>query len=95
MHHQKSPTTDAPAPPGTKRWLVIAAIAACLASWTAFAVGLAAGVDTSARFFLLTVALLITEAVFWLGATLLGITAFQLRRRLIGALVRQGLRHAG
>lgn len=94
MDQQNSANTSAPTPPRIKRPLLVAAIAACVASWTAFGVGLATGVDTSARLLLLTVALMVTEAVFWLGAALLGITVFQLRRKLVNALLRQGPRHA-
>ena len=80
--------------PTVKRWFVVVGVALCAASWAAFAVGMVIGVGSGTQIALLTAALLITEGLFWLAAAWLGVTAFQLRRRLLGALLGQGIRRA-
>lgn len=72
-----------------KRILTVGGVI-CLAAWAAFAVGLVVGVGTATQLVLLTVALLITEGLFWLAAALLGITVIQLRRKLFGRLLPGG-----
>lgn len=80
--------------PTVKRWFVVLGVALCAASWAAFAFGMVIGVGSGTRIALLTAALLISEGLFWLAAALLGVTVFQLRRRLIGALLGRGIRRA-
>jgi hypothetical protein len=58
--------------------------AICLVAWATFLISMAVGVGTAAQIVLLSVALVATEALFWVAAALLGITVVQLRRKLLG-----------
>lgn len=79
--------------PGKKR-LLLAGGAVCLAAWLAFVAGLVMGAGNSAQLILLTVALVVTEGLFWLAAAMFGSTVVQLRRKLLGKLLPGGRRDA-
>lgn len=89
-------TTTRPAPtPVTqralgKRRLLTAGVAVCLAAWLAFAMVLVLGIEGNMRLIMLTIALLLTEGVVWLSAAVLGITAFQMRMKILHKLVGGG-----
>lgn len=94
MDQKKEAVTSPSGQPEVKRWLVGCGVALCATSWAAFGFGMVAGVGTGTRLALLTAALLITEGLFWLGAAWLGVTVFQLRCKLVGALLCRGAGHA-
>ena len=74
-----------------RRWRILTVGGAiCVVAWATFAVSMAIGVGTAAKIGLLSVALVITEALFWVTAAVLGITAIQLRRKLLGKLLHWG-----
>lgn len=76
------PVTD-PQPTQRRTWMWIKlAGAACLLSWLALTVGIGLGVGTGAMFVLATLAAVTTEGTIWLAALLLGVSAYQARRRL-------------
>lgn len=89
-------TTPDPAPTPalhralSKKRLLTAGVAVCLAAWLAFAIALILGIDGTMRLVMLTVALLLTEGLVWLSAAALGITAFQMRKKLLQKLMRGG-----
>lgn len=62
-------------------WIKLAG-AACVLSWVALAVGFGMEVDTSTMLVLATLAAVTTEGTIWLAALLLGVSAYQARRRL-------------
>lgn len=62
-------------------WIALAGTA-CLLSWVALAVGIALKVGTGTMLILATMAALTTEGTIWLAALLLGVSAYQARRRL-------------
>ncbi|OHE84660.1 MAG: hypothetical protein A2579_09270 [Lysobacterales bacterium RIFOXYD1_FULL_69_11] len=62
-------------------WIKLAATVALL-SWVALAVGIAMDADTTAMVVLATLAAVTTEGTIWLAALLLGVSAYQARRRL-------------
>ncbi|MBD7987605.1 hypothetical protein H9645_06130 [Luteimonas sp. Sa2BVA3] len=62
-------------------WIKLAGTA-CLLSWVALAVGIGLKVDTGAMLVLATLAAVTTEGTIWLAALLLGVSAYQARRRL-------------
>ncbi|AOH35776.2 hypothetical protein BGP89_04905 [Luteimonas sp. JM171] len=62
-------------------WIKLAGFA-CLTSWIALAVGIGLKVDTGAMLVLATLAAVTTEGTIWLAALLLGVSAYQARRRL-------------
>lgn len=70
-----------------KKGILAVGGALCLAAWATFVISLEIGAGTTARIFLLSVALVVTEVVFWTAAALLGITVIQLRRKLLGKLL--------
>lgn len=65
----------------TWRWIALAG-SACLLSWAALAVGIALKVGTGTMLILATMAAVTTEGTIWLAALLLGVSAYQARRRL-------------
>lgn len=71
---------------GSKGILVVAG-AICIMAWATFLISMAIGVGTATQITLLSVALVVTEALFWIAAALLGITVVQLRRNLLGKLL--------
>lgn len=71
----------------SKKRLLAMGAAVCVAAWATVVIASAIGTGTAARIALLSVALLVTEAVFWGAAALLGITVIQLRRKLLGKLL--------
>lgn len=73
-----------------KKRLLTAGVAVCLAAWLALAIALVLGIDGTLRLVTLTVALLLTEGLVWLSAAVLGITAFQMRRKILRRLMRGG-----
>lgn len=62
-------------------WIALAGVT-CVLSWLALAVGIAMKVGTGTMFILATVAAVATEGTVWLAALLLGVSAYQARRRL-------------
>ncbi|MCK9487948.1 MAG: hypothetical protein M0Q42_00835 [Xanthomonadales bacterium] len=76
-------------------WIKLAG-AACLLSWVALAVGIGLKVGTGAMLVLATLAAVTTEGTIWLAALLLGVSAYQARRRLWEALRKRvpGLKSA-
>ncbi len=74
----------------SKKRLLTAGVALCLAAWLAFVIALLVGIDGTLRLVMLTVALLLTEGLVWLSAAALGITAFQMRRKILHKLMRGG-----
>jgi len=62
-------------------WIRLAGLA-CLMSWIALAVGIGLKVDTGAMLVLATLAAVTTEGTIWLAALLLGVSAYQARRRV-------------
>lgn len=80
----------APGRSNGKKGILAVGGAVCLAAWTACAVSMVIGVGTAAQLTLLTVALVLTELLFWVAAALFGITVIQLRRKLIGRLLPGG-----
>lgn len=62
-------------------WIKLAG-AACVLSWVALAVGIGLDVGTGTMFVLATLAAVTTEGTIWLAALLLGVSAYQARRRL-------------
>ncbi|SJZ76779.1 hypothetical protein [Novilysobacter spongiicola] len=62
-------------------WIKLAG-AACVLSWVALAVGIGMEVDTSTMLVLATLAAVTTEGTIWVAALLLGVSAYQARRRL-------------
>lgn len=62
-------------------WIKLAGVA-CLLSWVALAVGIGMEVGTSTMLVLATLAAVTTEGTIWLAALLLGVSAYQARRRL-------------
>ena len=94
MNQEEKAQTKALGRPTVKRWVVVLGVALCAASWAGFAFGMVIGVGSGAHMALLTAALLITEGLVWLAAAWLGVTVFQLRRRLIGAILGRGVRRA-
>ena len=62
-------------------WIKLAATAALL-SWVALAAGIVMDAGTTAMFVLATLAAVTTEGTIWLAALLLGVSAYQARRRL-------------
>lgn len=73
-----------------KRGILAVGGAICLAAWAAFAVSLAVGVGAAAQLVLLSVALVVSEGLFWVAGALLGISVIQLRRKLLGKLLQTG-----
>jgi len=73
-----------------KKRLLTAGAVVCLVVWLAFATALVLGIDGTLRLVMLTVALLLTEGLVWLSAAVLGITAFQMRRKILHKLMRGG-----
>jgi hypothetical protein len=71
---------------GKKRVLAVGA-ALCLGAWATFGLAMALGIGAAAQVALLSVALVVTDVLFWVAAALLGITVVQLRRRLVGNLL--------
>lgn len=71
---------------GKKRVLAVGA-ALCLAAWATFGLSMALGIGAAAQVALLSVALVVTDVLFWAAAALLGITVVQLRRRRVGNLL--------
>ena len=61
--------------------------AICLATWAAFAVSMVIGAGSATQLVVLSVALVVTEMLFWVAAALFGITVIQLRRKLIAKLL--------
>lgn len=59
----------------------------CVVAWAMVAISMAIGVGTGARIVLLSVALVATEVLLWIGAALLGVTVVQLRRKLLSKLL--------
>jgi hypothetical protein len=75
-------TTDSH-PNQRRKWTWIAlAGTACLLSWVALAAGIALKVGTGTMLVLATMAAVTTEGTVWLAALLLGVSAYQARRRL-------------
>ena len=70
-------------------WIKLAG-AACLLSWVALAVGIGMDVGTSTMLVLATLAAVTTEGTIWLAALLLGVSAYQARRRLWEKIRRRG-----
>ena len=62
-------------------WIRLAASAALL-SWVALAAGIVMDAGTTAMFVLATLAAVTTEGTIWLAALMLGVSAYQARRRL-------------
>lgn len=62
-------------------WIKLAGIV-CLLSWVALAVGIGLDVGTGTMLVLATLAAVTTEGTIWLAASLLGVSAYQARRRL-------------
>lgn len=62
-------------------WIALAGTA-CLLSWVALAAGIALKVDTGTMLILAGIAAVTTEGTVWLAALLLGVSAYQARRRL-------------
>ena len=78
------PAADLQSQPAQRRkwvWIKLAG-AACMLSWMALAVGIGMEVDTSTMLVLATLAAVTTEGTIWLAALLLGVSAYQARRRL-------------
>ncbi|WP_313245833.1 hypothetical protein [Stenotrophomonas rhizophila] len=71
---------------GKKRVLAVGG-ALCLAAWATFGMSMALGIGAAAQVALLSVALVITDVLFWAAAALLGMTVVQLRRRMVGNLL--------
>jgi len=62
-------------------WIKLAGIV-CLLSWVALAIGIGLGAGTGTMLVLASLAALATEGMIWLAALLLGVSAYQARRRL-------------
>lgn len=62
-------------------WIKLAGVV-CLLSWVALAVGIGLKVGTGTMLVLATLAAVTTEGTIWLAALLLGMSAYQARRRL-------------
>ena len=62
-------------------WIKLAATVALL-SWVALGAGIVMDAGTTAMFVLATLAAVTTEGTIWLAALLLGVSAYQARRRL-------------
>ena len=73
-----------------KKGILAVGSAICLAAWAAFAVSMVIGIGTATQLAVLTVALVVTEVLFWVAAALFGITVIQLRRKLMGRLLPGG-----
>lgn len=70
-------------------WIKLAGVA-CLMSWVALVAGIGLDVDTGTMLILATVAAVATEGTIWLAALLLGVSAYQARRRLWEKIRRRG-----
>ncbi|MCF7750794.1 hypothetical protein KQ945_08550 [Bacillus subtilis subsp. subtilis] len=73
-----------------KKTILAVGGAVCVAAWATVVISAAIGIGTTTRIVLLSVALLVTEAVFWGAAALLGMTVMQLRRNLFGKRLPKG-----
>lgn len=66
-----------------RKWLWIkAAATVALLSWVALVAGIVMDAGTTAMFVLATLVAVTTEGTIWLAALLLGVSAYQARRRL-------------
>lgn len=65
-----------------KWWLVGAGAVVCLLAWLATGIGLALGVEFTARLVLVTIAAVATEALIWLTAGAFGLSVFEARRSI-------------
>lgn len=63
------------------KWIALAGVA-CLLSWVALALGIALKAGSGTMLVLATLAAVTTEGTVWLTALLLGVNAYQARRRL-------------
>lgn len=88
--HDPAPVRAATHRSPYKKQLLLMGAVVCVVAWLAFATALVLGVDGTARLVMLTVALLLTEGLVWLSAAVLGITAFQMRKRFLQKLMRGG-----
>jgi hypothetical protein len=82
-------TDSQPAQQRKWMWIKLAGIA-CLLSWVALAVGIGLKVGTGTMLVLATLAAVTTEGTIWLAALLLGVSAYQARRRLWERLRQRG-----
>lgn len=76
-----------------KWWVLGIGAAVCALSWVALGLGLALGFGFTAKLVLATLAAVSTEGFIWLTALVLGMRAYEVRRRLmqrIRALVGAG-----
>lgn len=79
-------------PAQRRKWMWIKLVGiACLLSWVALVVGIGLKVETGTMLVLATLAAVTTEGTIWLAALLLGVSAYQARRRLLEKL-RQRVR---
>lgn len=65
-----------------QRWLLALAAAVCLLCWLAMGLSLALDADRTLRLVFVIAAALSTEALLWLLAVVLGVSALQPRRHL-------------
>ncbi len=73
----------------SKRWLLIGGGIICLLCWLALGIGLLMDAPRHTLIVLVTVAAVATEGFFWLAAAVLGVTAFQARRKIWRWLTRR------
>lgn len=66
-----------------KWWVLGVGAVVCLLCWVALGVGIAMEVGFTATFVLATLAAASTEGLIWLGAVVLGMRAFEVRRQLM------------